>query len=187
MTPIAAFAPRPALRQWCYRHLECAAYASPLGHAVNGYVLIPADSPLLPLSGAHDIVAKAASWYAPPATSGGYDAIQQLITDIHGGMTYGADEQGWVGFDTAHAWDHWDQTWLTQELIDADDQLGLDTYARMQALWAMIGRPFPNEDEDPWTRHWTMDLLMDETNHLAALIVEADQVLRQVRKIMESS
>lgn len=33
-----------------------------------------------------------------------------LDVDVHGGLTYGPDEEGWVGFDCAHLYDAQDRT-----------------------------------------------------------------------------
>jgi hypothetical protein len=51
--------------------------------AVNGYARIPAGHP----------------W-------AGRDR-DTLRVDAPGGLTYGPDEAGWVGFDTTHLWDRW--------------------------------------------------------------------------------
>lgn len=36
-------------------------------------------------------------------------------TDVHGGITYGMDAQGWIGFDTAHYGDQVDEYLLGAE------------------------------------------------------------------------
>ncbi|GAA1361213.1 hypothetical protein [Brevibacterium luteolum] len=65
--------------------IEWALYAAPLWNAANGYVRLPDSHP----------------WLAEPLLSG-YNVI-----DISGGITYGPDSEGWIGFDTLHACDYW--------------------------------------------------------------------------------
>lgn len=40
-----------------------------------------------------------------PATVGYDDLMKYAGIDAHGGLTYGVDDDGWVGFDCNHAWD----------------------------------------------------------------------------------
>lgn len=75
---------REARRRWSAHGLECATVDSGIGF-VNGYVQLPADH-----------VARHAT----------YDQINRTI-EVHGQLTYGPDEDGWVGFDTGHSGDHW--------------------------------------------------------------------------------
>lgn len=42
--------------------------------------------------------------YVKTSLTGHYDDYQQTF-DVHGGLTYGPDEGGWLGFDCAHAGD----------------------------------------------------------------------------------
>lgn len=49
----------------------------------NGYVQLPAD---------HGFVTR-------------HDVDEQV--QVHGGLTYGIDPEGWIGFDTAHLGDIW--------------------------------------------------------------------------------
>lgn len=76
---------------------------------------------------------------------------------VHGGITYGHDSDGWIGFDTSHAGDVWDDaSWMPPETREAIE----------------IGRryrPFGGEI------HWTLNRLVAETEHLA------DQILALAR------
>jgi hypothetical protein len=94
---------------------------------------------------------------------------------VHGGLTYGVDHVrdysiigadyqprtterslGWVGFDTAHAWDSW-----------SDEELALGGYKTSpqedmlkELLTTLRGSTDPRFD-------WTVQKLMDEVNSLA--------------------
>ncbi|MBD3941974.1 hypothetical protein IF188_09730 [Microbacterium sp. NEAU-LLC] len=64
--------------------IEWATLRAPVYGAVNGYVRLPDDHP----------------WRA-------IADLQASGIDAHGGITYGVDEDGWIGFDTLHAGDWW--------------------------------------------------------------------------------
>lgn len=106
-----------AHRRWIYGDMECAIDDSGIGF-FNGYVRIP------PGHFAHGM---------------GYDQLNRAVS-IHGGLTYGSDVNGWVGFDTGHSGDYWpglthqhrlygapERTWdmqrLTAEVTSLADQL----------------------------------------------------------------
>lgn len=83
---------------------------APIFGAVNGYVKLPAGHP----------------WRDMDLQMGEVDV------PVHGGITYGPDESGWIGFDTLHSGDYWpdmpdvlgvgrDKTW-TLELVAAEAQ-----------------------------------------------------------------
>jgi len=78
-----------ALDTWEHAGLACMVKASPLG-ALNGYVKL---SPTHPDFGRE------------------YDDID---VEVHGGLTYGCDKAGWVGFDTLHAGDWWEPSQLPE-------------------------------------------------------------------------
>lgn len=42
--------------------------------------------------------------YVKTPFEGGYQEFQKTV-DVHGGLTYGVDDDGWIGFDTMHAGD----------------------------------------------------------------------------------
>lgn len=99
---------QPALESGVESGIEWRTQASPQGTSINGYARIPADHPWADLE---------------------YD---QIDARVHGGLTYGAvthpaygeraartygreTYDGWVGFDTAHYRDMWDD----YELVEA--------------------------------------------------------------------
>ena len=59
---------------------------APMYGAVNGYIQLPEGHP----------------WRAHELQLGEGPDI-----DVHGGITYGPDASGWIGFDTLHAGDVW--------------------------------------------------------------------------------
>lgn len=71
-------------KTWSHRGLQCMIGRSPFKGAFNGYVQLPSEHPAY---GKH------------------YDQIE---ADAHGGLTYGCDPDGWVGFDTLHGGDYWE-------------------------------------------------------------------------------
>lgn len=74
-----------AEERWDHAGLECATVRNPFG-GLNGYVRLPESFRSRKLL-AEDI---------------NYDEV-----DVSGGLTYGMDEGGWVGWDTLHSWDNW--------------------------------------------------------------------------------
>jgi hypothetical protein len=65
------------------RGIQWVTCQAPLYGAVNGYVKIPTDH----------------HWHGLS-----YDEIN---VTVHGGLTYGGRESGWIGFDTIHSGDIW--------------------------------------------------------------------------------
>jgi hypothetical protein len=85
--------------------------------------------------------------------------VAERVLRASGGITYGPDENGLVGFDTAHAGDWW----------APDDLVSYLGPRRME---------FANEMREmaygiPWGRRWTMDRLKEETERLAQQIAVA--------------
>lgn len=71
----------PAAREaWPHHGVRCAIVASPLG-GWNGYVLLPWGHPW-----------RACAW---------------METPLGAELSWGPDDQGWVGFDTGHGGDAW--------------------------------------------------------------------------------
>lgn len=66
------------LRTWVAHGLRCALLPAPLYGAINGYVQVPS-----------------------------IDWAQVEQVEVHGGVTYGPDTDGWIGFDTLHSGDNW--------------------------------------------------------------------------------
>lgn len=109
-------------KRWTHEGVECVILKHPRGSHRNAYARIP-DPARLPEE---------------------WDAETEL--EVHGGITYGLDEEGWVGFDTAHAGDVWP---------DLPDPFGLRHL----------------EARSPYRTDWTMTKLEEETNRLAEQIV----------------
>ena len=88
--------------------------------------------------------------YVNTPFDGHYEEFQNY-SDVHGGLTYGLDENDWIGFDTAHAFD--------------------------QPMTA-LGRALPNNPiadmvaDSEHSREWTPEDVMEETAQLAEQIAE---------------
>src|SRR5664279_3769847 len=74
-----------AFHRWEAHGIDCALACGGMG--VCGYTWLPAGTGLRRSA---DVL--------------GYEGIP---VDVHGGLTYGPDDAGWIGFDTGHAWDLW--------------------------------------------------------------------------------
>lgn len=72
----------------------------------------------------------------------------------HGGLTYGPDDDGWVGFDTLHAGDVWGEDEISADELTAE-QLRDKSWVSMFSS---------GEDADV---HWTKDKLRSEIKQLA--------------------
>lgn len=84
MTTIELPSPRMTLVDHGVEHgIQWVTCQAPLYGAVNGYVKIPA--------GHH--------WHGLD-----YDEID---VEVHGGLTYGGGQSGWIGFDCLHCGDFW--------------------------------------------------------------------------------
>lgn len=77
-----------------------------------------------------------------------YDEVQ-----VHGGLTYGMDEDGWVGFDTSHLGDRW--------LPDTPD----DPPSTLEKALVSVGAEM--EPISPYTKFWTTEKLRWEVCELA--------------------
>lgn len=116
---------RSAVRRWTHVGLDCAMIESGIGF-VNGYVRLPSDH-----------LARNAS----------YDQINRTIS-VHGGLTYGPDDEGWTGFDTGHSGDYWpgsdpkyrygspDRTWSIESLA-----VEVESLASQLSAMTEIGQP----------------------------------------------
>lgn len=87
-----------------------------------------------------------------------YDDIP---AEVHGGLTYGCDEDGWIGFDTGHFNDYW-----SAEEIHRFD--GDPTYA-----WWLNATERRLADDDPYTNLWTIEKMIAETENLARQAAKA--------------
>ena len=105
-----------AAKVWEGSGLKCAVLLMPrMGH-MNGYVQLPEGHPY---------------------RGKDYDDIDATV---HGGLTY-ADDEGWVGFDTAHSGDIWPGSEMAR---------------------------FLDIPGDPYRREWTQRMVEVETENLAA-------------------
>jgi hypothetical protein len=97
-------------KRWTAHGLECTIRSSGM-EFFNGYVRLPSEH---------------AGFGAT------YDQLNRSIS-VHGGLTYGVDPDGWVGFDTGHAGDYWpgqerffgtaERTWDMERLIAETESL----------------------------------------------------------------
>lgn len=88
------------------------------------------------------------------------DRLEQLDVEeipCPGGITYGPDVAGWIGFDTGHAWDEY--------IPDSPGETRSPDVERRERL---IGPPPSYAGED--SRFWTSEELRDATVALAAMI-----------------
>jgi len=130
--PDLTFIELGALEDWTTEGVRCVirpGYAS-----LNGYVRLPE---------------KLRDWWA------NYGEANEVMS-AHFGLTYGPDEDGWIGYDTAHYCDYW----ATDDLIGRipDEALHLaNTFSRINA-------------QMPGARRWTLSMLRGETEVLAAQV-----------------
>lgn len=85
-------------------------------------------------------------------------AVERVLS-ASGGITYGADDEGWVGFDTAHAGDYW----APDDLIGRLSEVGVQVANEMRDAF----KSFPRR------RRWTVELLKQETEQLAQQVAVA--------------
>jgi hypothetical protein len=100
---------------------------SPIPPAMNGYVQLPPDHP----------------WRVAD--------LAEQFAKIHGGITYGPDGDGWIGFDTLHSGDRWP------------------------------GGLFEKFPRAQWHNDWTPALVAEEARDLARQVAEAlaeDEAMR---------
>lgn len=71
--------------------------------------------------------------------------------DAHGGVTYGPDDEGWVGFDCAHAGD-----FCFREGNEIES----------------LGQIRDYDEDDEFHTKWTLEDVVEETKHLAEQIAE---------------
>lgn len=79
-----------------------------------------------------------------------------VVLDAHMSLNYGPDEDGWVGFDTAHYCDYW----AADDLIGLVDDEGMMTAASFARINHQVAG----------ARRWTRLLLRAEVDMLAAQV-----------------
>lgn len=130
---------------WEYLGLLCGIGGTAQGGC--GYVRLPP-----PLRGAY-------SWHGDMP----YEEI-----DAHGGLTYGVDGAGWVGFDTAHCSDYWE----VEALAPLLDRLEYEELKHVREIYARMPDGNPQER---WQRiSWTVPLLKGAVMCLAFSIFLLD-------------
>lgn len=82
----------------------------------------------------------------------GEDNYIKLI-EVHGGITYGIDGEGWVGFDCAHADD---VCWNNDSIVNGD---------------------IAHKHRDGKTKDWRVEDVVEETKYLADQISALEQYL----------
>lgn len=172
-------APKP-LKLWVYEGvLRCAMYPSRLG-SCNGYVQLPQSSPDRVLAEAYNafkteqLTEEAAAGDPLAAalvrrgSNHGYDILGDI--EAHGGLTYGPDEEGWIGFDTGHAWDDWPNETLREILLPDNEDIWLH-FREMQLIVGEHMYPAGRMSKgDSWYIAWTLDRLEAAVNDLAAQV-----------------
>jgi hypothetical protein len=130
-----------ALEVWEHRGIRCVMRVSPL-IGLNGYARIPPE-------------------VMPKDTDD--------VVTAHWGISYGPDEDGWVGFDTGHSGDWW----------APDDVAGWMDDFHMQIAQRMWNRA----KQLPWGRRWTREKVREHTEQIAdqiAVQIAAWEALKDV-------
>lgn len=83
------------------------------------------------------------------------DVNDAFDVNVHGDLTYGPDEDGWIGFDTAHAYDFW-----------PDEELEGHNYSNAYVPLRNLIKADPNR------RTWTREAMRAEVNDLAAQLAK---------------
>jgi hypothetical protein len=125
---------QPALASGVEDGIEWRVLLSPMKTSANGYARVPEGK----------------QWHGE-----GYDDIP---ADVHGGLTF-ADGHGWIGFDTAHYGDFWDD--------GAVAEIGGDV--------SYLGDRLRSSYREDALRAWTLDLLVEETKDLARQVAASPE------------
>lgn len=174
---IPAFGREP-YKLWVWNDvIACATYPNPHGAGLNGYVQLPADFPDLPAIADYVEAQRLEHERNPGILAGlnyhpsGYEFINDYV-DVHGGLTYGPDEQRWTGFDTNHAFDDWSDAEL-ERMFKTDHP---DVWAELQHYWELLGHDswpagrISSPKADSWAISWTEQRVDAEVNNLASQI-----------------
>lgn len=191
---IPAFGREP-YKLWVWNDvIACATYPNPHGAGLNGYVQLPADFPDLPaiadyveaqrLEHEHRaanpepvkgelaaLISAGNALSQMPFCPNGYDFINDYV-QVHGGLTYGPDEDRWTGFDTNHAFDDWSDAEL-ERMFKTDHP---DVWAELQHYWELLGHDswpagrISSPKADSWAISWTEQRVDAEVNNLASQI-----------------
>lgn len=128
-----------ALRTWEHAGLTCIIGNGGSRAYINGYVQVPPDHPLYQVN---------------------YSRTYNLPIEVHGSLTYGSDNNGWFGFDTAHGNDSWTLGDLQRAGVVITDKIRsvVDT-------WPTFGEP----------HYWTVEQVVAETESLAEQLSKITQ------------
>lgn len=122
---------REHVKRWKHKGVECAIVSQPTH--MNGYVKLP------------------------QSVDADYNDEMFDQIEVHGGLTYGVDSAGWIGFDTAHAGDHWPDEEINNGLSQGD----LKERESLQAIG--ISSFFEGYESG----RWSLDRLIKEVEGLA--------------------
>jgi len=174
------------IETWTHAGIDCAiGHTSLQGRCFNGYARLPDNHPLRRIVDAHATLRP-----DDPA----WRVLENVIEEsdwglsVHGGLNYGPDDEGWIGFDTAHAGD----LWRAEDFLPhmTDKQRAVFEYMRDN----LVG-PYPvlrdwydehHPVESFWVerpRLWTLERLRKEVNSLADQL--ADQIAEVARMVAE--
>lgn len=109
---------------------------------VNGYVQLPLFHPWRPLD---------------------LQVGDGSIVEVHGGITYGPDDEGWIGFDTCHAGDRWNKESYEAFGYGAEWCRGQELLFENQAFYGVFQE-----------NHWTVIRVRMETTELARQVAVSD-------------
>ena len=141
------FITRTALEIWTTKGIPCATRLGGMA-GMNGYGQLPAGS---------------------PHRAGDHDDIHLLV---HGGLTYGPDESGWIGFDTGHAFDVWrrEEILKVKRFMADRPEAWKGWLKRWDCLSERLTAPFDNARYKNDNIIWTYERLKIETTDLAVQV-----------------
>lgn len=118
-----------------------------------------------------------------------WDKDNEPLVHVHGGVTWGPDEEGWVGFDTAHANDipldedgYVVASALSMSHLPMDFRKALDTYENGEST-----EYHPEDLTGPGSltgnnfTFWTPEKVKEETNELAAQLAAVSMPRYRIR------
>jgi hypothetical protein len=171
--PIPEFSDRQPIRLWRHQDIDCAIYMGT--RAPCGYVRLPESSPLRPIAEAADVVHRTEQhdeafqdWIdAHPPGAFGYQGLDEVL-DVHGGLTFGPTESGWIGFDTGHGFDLWQLDELRQWIPEGSVER--QHFEEIVKLGAHISQII-GQHRDGFVIDWTLEKLVHAVEHLAEQVL----------------
>lgn len=144
--PDLTFIELGAIEQWDSEGIPCA--IRPGFASLNGYVRLPE---------------RLRDWWDDTEEA-------SAVLDAHMSLTYGPDEDGWIGFDTAHYCDYW----AADDLIGHVEPEGMMTAASFARINATADAGAIG------ARRWTKDRLRAEVETLAAQVAALAKTVGQI-------